>query len=451
LLGRPPRGEFEVVVKDALGRPVVIRNAPFLDDGTPMPTLYWLVDRQACQAVARLEAAGGVRQAQREVDPEELERAHLSYARLRDSRVPAGWVGPRPRGGVGGARAGVKCLHAHYAYYLAGGADPVGAWVAGKLADMASSSNLAAIDCGTNSTRLLVTTGEGTILESANTITRLGQGVDSTRRLAPEAIERTLQTLRRYREILDSHRVARVRMTATSAARDATNSEEFFSAAEELVGVRPELLSGQEEARLSYLGATRDLDGGAPWLVVDIGGGSTELAVGPAPDRGPLVARSLDVGCVRLSERFLCDDPPRPEQLESARAYVRELLDSTLKELPELRSARTMIGLAGTVSCLSALDQKVDVRDRAVLHHHLLSASRVRQLLDQLAALDSAGRRRLASMEPARADVIVAGTLVLDEVMGAFGFESCLTSEADILDGLIMSLQSDGVPGGPGE
>ena len=134
LLGRRPRGAYEVVVTDNSGDPVVLRNAPFLDDGTPMPTLYWLVGARECDSVARLEAAGGVRQAESEIDPDAVEAAHRRYGAERDALIPPGHVGPRPSGGVGGTRTGVKCLHAHYAFYLAGGDDPVGRWVAGRLA-----------------------------------------------------------------------------------------------------------------------------------------------------------------------------------------------------------------------------------------------------------------------------------------------------------------------------
>jgi hypothetical protein len=133
LLGREPRAAFEVVVRDDTGAPVVIRNAPLLDDGTPMPTRYWLVDRELGLRVSRLEAAGGVRTAERDVDPDALRAAHTAYARERDAELPAGYDGPRPAGGVGGTRTGVKCLHAHYAYFLAGGHDPVGRWVAARL------------------------------------------------------------------------------------------------------------------------------------------------------------------------------------------------------------------------------------------------------------------------------------------------------------------------------
>jgi exopolyphosphatase/guanosine-5'-triphosphate,3'-diphosphate pyrophosphatase len=447
LLGRQPQGDFEVVVRDQDGVPVVIRNAPLLRDGTPMPTRYWLVGAAVRKAVDRLEAAGGVRRAESALDPGRVRAAHGAYAAERDAAIPAGWSGPRPAGGVGGTRQGIKCLHAHYAWYLAGGPDPVGEWVSGQLAVGGPS---AAIDCGTNSTRLLVAHPGGPALERLMRITRLGQGVDIERRLSPEAIERTLDTLRAYRSVMDRFGVERARMTATSAARDAVNRDVFFDAAEKIVGVRPELLSGDEEGCLSFAGATAELvaaGGTGPWLVVDIGGGSTELVTGPDPAGGPRAVCSLDVGCVRLTERFLSADPPERAQMESAASEVRGLLDRALAEQPALAGAAQLVGLAGTVACLAGVDQNLAEYSRDRQHHYRLTLTRVEAMLGRLAATDSAGRRRIAGVEPDRADVIVGGTIVLVEVMRRFGFAECLTSEADILDGLVLSTaRGSGLP-----
>jgi exopolyphosphatase/guanosine-5'-triphosphate,3'-diphosphate pyrophosphatase len=437
LLGREPQGDFEVVVRDGAGGPVVIRNAPLLRDGTPMPTRYWLVGDRARRAVDRLEAAGGVRRAERAVDPEALARAHAAYAAERDAALPAGWAGPRPSGGVGGTRRGVKCLHAHYAWHLAGGPDPVGRWVAAQLAGPA-----AAVDCGTNSTRLLVARPGQPALERLMRITRLGQGVDRTGRLAAEAIDRTVAVLAEFREVMDRLGVGPVRMTATSAARDAGNRDEFFERAEAAIGVRPELLSGEEEARLSFAGATAELARAGevgPWLVVDVGGGSTELAVGPGPG-GPAAVASLDVGCVRLSERFLRSDPPNPAELAAAAAEVRRQLDAALERSPALAAGGRLVGLAGTFAALAAIDLGLSGYDRALQHHYRLGRPAVESALDRLAATDGAGRRRIPGVEEGRADVIVGGTVVVAEVMRRLGYDECLTSEADILDGLVDSI-----------
>lgn len=434
LLGRSPRGPFAVVVRDA-GGPLVIRNAPILDDGTPMPTRYWLVGLAERAAVDRLEAAGGVRAAERAVDPGEVAAAHAAYASERDAAIPADWSGPRPSGGVGGTRKGVKCLHAHYAWYLAGGDDPVGRWVASHL------HPVAAIDCGTNSTRLLVAGPGGDPLVRLMRITRLGRGVDEQRRLAPDAVERTLAVLGEYRAVLDERGVGRVRMTATSAARDAANREDFFGAAAAIVGVRPELLAGEEEGRLSFLGATAELGAAsAPWLVADIGGGSTELMVGAEAGGIPVAVRSLDVGCVRITERFLTSDPPGSEQIAAARRYVADLLAGVSRDEKAFTQAATLVGLAGTVAALAAIVQGLESYDRRRVHHYLLGRDTVEELLAILASEATAERRRRPGVEADRADVIVGGTVILAELMRHFAFDTCLTSESDILDGLVATL-----------
>ncbi len=298
---------------------------------------------------------------------------------------------------------------------------------------------VAAVDCGTNSTRLLVATTAGRTVERRMTITRLGQGVDRTGALAPDAIERTVSVLRDYREVLDVHSVERVRATATSAARDATNNEAFLLPAAAAIGVPLEVLTGEEEGRLSFAGATAELvaDPG-PWLVADIGGGSTELAVGP-PGR-PAAVRSLDVGCVRLTERFLAHDPPWPEELDAARAHVESQLDSAVGEAPVLARAARLVGLAGTVAAAASLDLRLDRYDRDLVHHHVLRGATVSALVVELSALDADRRRLRPGMEEARADVIVGGLVVLDTLMAHFGLDACLVSEADILDGLAMTL-----------
>jgi exopolyphosphatase / guanosine-5'-triphosphate,3'-diphosphate pyrophosphatase len=296
---------------------------------------------------------------------------------------------------------------------------------------------LAAIDCGTNSTRLLVADGPGVTVERLMRITRLGQGVDATGRLAPEAIERTLDVLREYRGVMDRTGVADLRITATSAARDAANRVELFDAAEAVVGRRPELLTGEEEGRLSFLGATFELDpADGPFLVVDIGGGSTELAVGTTEPEGVM---SLDIGCVRLTEKFLHSDPPAPEELSQALSVVRDYLDDVARQLPTTAEAATLVGLAGTVSTVAAVELGIDY-DRDAIHHFRLSRDAAEDVFRTLATETRAQRVHNPGLEEARADVIVGGTAILVAILRYFGFSECLVSEADILDGLVLSL-----------
>jgi exopolyphosphatase/guanosine-5'-triphosphate,3'-diphosphate pyrophosphatase len=281
-------------------------------------------------------------------------------------------------------------------------------------------------------------------VERVMTITRLGEGVDSSRRLSAAAIERTVDALHSYRELIDRHGVSSscIRMTATSAARDAANRDDFFDAAEAVIGVRPELLAGEEEARLSFAGATAELDpASAPWVVVDVGGGSTEIIAGPGPDGGPVALASLDVGCLRISERFLSGTPSDVIALTEARAHVRRLLDAALEEHPELNNGGLLVGLAGTVSTLASIDQSLDRYERSRVHHHTLTLDRVEEILASLAAMSITERGAVPGMEAGREGVIVGGTAVLAEVMRGLGFDSCLSSEADILDGLVASLE----------
>jgi exopolyphosphatase / guanosine-5'-triphosphate,3'-diphosphate pyrophosphatase len=298
-------------------------------------------------------------------------------------------------------------------------------------------STVAAIDCGTNSTRLLVSR-DGESVERLMRITRLGQGVDATGRLAPEAVERTTTVLTEYREVMDRHGVERVRITATSAARDAENRDDFFAPAEAIVGARPELLSGLEEGRLSFAGATAELDPATgPFLVVDIGGGSTEFAVGTAECEGAL---SIDIGCVRLTEKFLHHDPPRPDELSACLSVVQTYLDDVARDLPAVTDATTFVGLAGTVSTVAAVELGLADYDRDAIHHLALSHEAVEDVFRTLATETRAQRLENPGMEAARADVIVGGACILVKLMRHWGLETCLVSEADILDGLVASI-----------
>ena len=297
---------------------------------------------------------------------------------------------------------------------------------------------MAAVDCGTNSTRLLVSEdGRQPGLERLARITRLGQGVDATRRLDPTAIDRTVDVLRQYRQVMDRHGVERVRATATSAARDAENREEFFEAAEEVIGTRPELLGGEEEGRLSFVGATATLDQAqAPFLVVDIGGGSTEFVVGGAE---PTDMVSVDMGCVRLTEKFLHSDPPHPAELSQAISVTHAHLDDVEREAPVVKDARRLVGLAGTITTMAAVEIGLARYDPERIHHFVLTRAAAEDVFRTLATEAAADRRHNPGLEPGRVDVIVGGAAVLVAVMRHWGFEEMIVSEADILDGLIRS------------
>lgn len=300
---------------------------------------------------------------------------------------------------------------------------------------------VAALDCGTNSTRLLVADAGARGLVRLMRITRLGQGVDATHKLDPEAVERTLTVLREFRQVMDEQGVGKARLVATSAVRDAVNGDEFLQAAAVAVGVPAELLSGTEEGTLAYRGATADL-APAPGedVVVDIGGGSTELVTEEA---GAIEGISLDIGCVRLTERYFRNDPPTRAEIDAATVAIDSELSRAVAAVPalgRLRVGSRLIGLAGTVSTLASLELGLREYDRSKVHHAVLSRQAVAYWCDVLAAEPVSARTGRPGMAPGREDVIVGGVLILRQAMARLGFEECLVSESDILDGLVLSL-----------
>lgn len=305
---------------------------------------------------------------------------------------------------------------------------------------------VAAIDCGTNSTRLLIgheADGQLVTDERLMRVTRLGRGTGASGRLDPAAIRRTLDVLGEYRSLMDERGVERIRITATSAARDAANRQDFFEPAADVVGVVPELLSGADEAQLSFLGATGDLDpGDGPFLVVDIGGGSTEFALGTIGADGPELSGSIscDMGCVRLTEAYLLHDPPGPDELSQALSIVELHLDDVLREVEGVALARTFVGLAGTVTTTAAVEIGLADYDRDAIHHFRLSKAAVEDVFRTLATESFDDRIHNPGLEKERADVIVGGLCVLVSIFRRFGFDECLVSESDILDGLALSI-----------
>jgi exopolyphosphatase / guanosine-5'-triphosphate,3'-diphosphate pyrophosphatase len=311
-------------------------------------------------------------------------------------------------------------------------------------------TRVAAIDCGTNSIRLLVAdvdpgTGELVDLDRRMTIVRLGQGVDRTGRLAPEALERTFAACREYATIIKEHGAERLRFVATSASRDAENRDEFVRGVLDILGVEPEVISGDQEAEFSFTGATRELTGSdhldKPYLVVDIGGGSTEFVVGDDQVRG---ARSVDVGCVRMTERHLVrdgavTDPPTGEQIAAMRADIERALDLAEESVP-LREARTLVGLAGSVTTVSAIAQELPGYDPERIHHSRVPREKVREITEWLLHSTHAERAAVPSMHPGRVDVIAAGALVLLSIMERTGAKEVVVSEHDILDGIAWSV-----------
>jgi exopolyphosphatase / guanosine-5'-triphosphate,3'-diphosphate pyrophosphatase len=305
-------------------------------------------------------------------------------------------------------------------------------------------TRVAAIDCGTNSIRLLVADVDGDRLTDVvrrMEIVRLGEGVDRSGRLNDAGLQRTFAALDDYAAVIRRHDVERIRMVATSATRDAANRSVFVDGVVTRLGVEPEVVTGDEEAALSFDGATRELRGGtggfsAPYLVCDIGGGSTEFVLGD--EDGMRSARSVDVGCVRLTERHLHDDPPTPEQVESARRDVRRAL-ADVRHAVDVQAARTLVGLAGSVTTVVALALGLDRYRPERIHHARVDAVAVHRVATSLLSMARAERAALPVMHPGRVDVIGAGALVLDTVVDDLGVDELVASEHDILDGIAFS------------
>lgn len=312
-------------------------------------------------------------------------------------------------------------------------------------------TRVAAVDCGTNSIRLLVADLAGGVLTEVDrrlTIVRLGQGVDATGRFAPEALRRTFAACEEYAAAVTSYGVERIRFVATSAARDVTNAEEFFAGLRTRLGVDPEVISGAEEAALSFRGATSGLpDAATPYLVADIGGGSTELVLGhsdgdgdsdgSAGGVGVAAADSLDMGSVRMTERHLHTDPPTTDEIDAAVNDIDSLLDATTVTLS---GARTLIGVAGTVTTVAAVALGLPDYDRDVVHHARLDDEQLASATNWLVSSTRAERSECKAIHPGRIDVIGAGALILDRLARRLDTDGVLVSEHDILDGVALGL-----------
>ncbi|MFJ8586015.1 exopolyphosphatase [Streptomyces sp. NPDC093595] len=302
-------------------------------------------------------------------------------------------------------------------------------------------TRVAAIDCGTNSIRLLVAdidpaTGEVTDLDRRMTIVRLGQGVDRTGLLAPEALERTFAACREYAAVIKEYGAERLRFVATSASRDAGNRDDFVRGVLDILGVEPEVITGDQEAEFSFTGATKELPGAEEYLVVDIGGGSTEFVVGTAHARA---ARSVDIGCVRLTERHVRSDPPSQAEVAAIRADIEAALDLAEATVP-LREADTLVGLAGSVTTVAAIALGLEEYDSAAIHRSRISYDQVAEVTARLLGSTHDERSAIPVMHPGRVDVIVSGALVLQAVMDRVGAREVVVSEHDILDGIALSL-----------
>ena len=299
---------------------------------------------------------------------------------------------------------------------------------------------VAAIDCGTNSIRLLIAEVQGDHFREITRdmeIVRLGQGVDQTGQFHVDAIERTLAAVDKYAIEIARRGVERIRFCATSATRDASNRDLFINGVKERLGVAPEVISGEEEASLSFMGATKDLpETLAPYLVVDIGGGSTEFVIGK---RSVESAKSVNIGCVRMSERHFKDDPASIEEIESARRDIQSAIAEAAKVV-DIKSAKSLVAVAGTATTVAAAALQLPQYDRYAIHLSRISAEKVHAVSEMFLKMNREERAALGYMHPGRVDVIGAGSLVLSEIIKAVGAKEFIASESDILDGIAFSL-----------
>jgi exopolyphosphatase / guanosine-5'-triphosphate,3'-diphosphate pyrophosphatase len=302
------------------------------------------------------------------------------------------------------------------------------------------SMRVAAIDCGTNSIRLLIADIDGSSFREVvrdMEIVRLGQGVDQTGQFHPDAIARTLSAVDKFAAEIAKRGVEKIRFCATSATRDATNRHLFVDGVRERLGIEPEVISGDEEAALSFAGAIQDLDpSNGPFLVIDIGGGSTEFVFGTSSVEA---ARSVNIGCVRMSERHFANDPATAAQVELARTDIQAAIAQAAAEVP-ITQAKTLVAVAGTATTVAAAALNLSEYDRYAIHLARISATQVHDVSAMFLTSNREQRLALGYMHPGRVDVIAAGALVLSEIMKATGAMEFVASESDILDGMARSL-----------
>ncbi|MEY4314273.1 MAG: hypothetical protein RIS93_853 [Actinomycetota bacterium] len=301
-------------------------------------------------------------------------------------------------------------------------------------------SRVAAIDCGTNSIRLLIadiTIGKFQEVLRTMEIVRLGQGVDENKSFHPDAIVRTLTAVKSFRDLIASKGVEKIRFCATSATRDAANRDLFIDGVREILGVQVEVIPGEEEARLSFLGATKELDQNqSPFLVVDIGGGSTEFVLGSEKVDS---AKSVNIGCVRMSERHLTSQPPTMDQIAKAIVDIDFAISQAASVVP-ITTAKSLIAVAGTATTVAAAALELSEYDRYAIHLSRISAEKVHKVAQMFQSMSKDKIASLGYMHPGRVDVITAGSLVLSRIMAATGASEFVASESDILDGIAWSL-----------
>lgn len=457
-LGRAPRGVVDIAHRCACGAPDVVRTEPRLPDGTPFPTSYYLTCPRLASAIGTLESQGVMREMEARLHTDhdlaaQYRKAHEHYLIKREE---LGHVEEIAGISAGGMPDRVKCLHVLAGHALAAGpgVNPLGDEVLKLVGQYWKGSScapgpVAAIDCGTNSIRILIADVDehGTLIEHAREmrIVRLGEGVDSTGEFSQAALERTFAACDEYKTFIDAYGVKSVRFVATSASRDVSNRAAFVQGVHQRLGVTPEVITGNEEAELSFLGAVRGLQNlQSPVLVVDIGGGSTEFVLGDVSERVMIeTSVSVNVGCVRMTERHLVTDPPTRMQIAAVEADIAAAFDEAACTI-DFSKAKTVVGVAGTVTTVSAMALGLDAYVPETIHGSTLSLGQIEELTGVLLEMTRAERAALPFMHEGRVDVIGGGALVLRELARRTNPVSIQVSEYDILDGIVYRLAGTG-------
>ena len=461
-LGRAPRGVVEVAYHCPSGHPGVVKTLPRLPNGTPFPTVYYLTCPRIVSACSTLEASGLMAEmtARLDADAELAARYRAAHEAYLADREALGHVDEIDGISAGGMPTRVKCLHVLVGHALAAGrgVNPLGDEALDAMGDVCpegAARTVAAVDCGTNSVRLLIMSQpllepreKSEAMQRASKrpepkelirevrLARLGQGVDATGEFHPDALARTFAVLDEYARIIADHGVDETRFVATSAARDVSNRDVFEAGVRARLGVGVDVISGEEEARLSAAGVLSGVSSPRPTLIFDIGGGSTELVVVGEDDQ-VASAVSLDIGAVRITERFLRTEPPTAEEQEAARAYIGELIDGAGVDFAALASA---IGVAGTVTSVAADHLGLREYSREAVHGTALSAETIRAISRRWLGQTADEIAEQPLMHPLRAAVIGGGSMILDEIVTRVPGQQVLVSETDILDGIAHEL-----------
>ena len=457
-LGRTPRGVVDIAHRCACGAPDVVRTEPRLPDGTPFPTSYYLTCPRLASAIGTLESQGVMREmeARLHTDEDLAARYRQAHDHYLAKRAELGEVAEIAGISAGGMPDRVKCLHVLAGHALAAGpgVNPFGDEVLELVGQYWKGNScapgpVAAIDCGTNSIRILIADvdASGALIEHAREmrIVRLGEGVDSTGEFSQAALERTFAACEEYKTLIDAYGVKSVRFVATSASRDVRNRAAFVQGVHQRLGVTPEVITGNEEAELSFLGAVRGLMNlESPVLVVDIGGGSTEFVLGDVSNGVNIAASvSTNVGCVRMTERHLVTDPPTSEQIAAVEADVA-LAFNEAAQVVDFTQAKSVVGVAGTVTTVSAMALGLTFYEPEAIHGSILDLDQIESITSTLLSMTRAERAALPFMHEGRVDVIGGGALVLRELARRTSPVSIQVSEYDILDGIVYRLAGTG-------